>query len=656
MTPVMRPPSSSSSPARIFLVWLYAALLLLLVAAGLPSARAQSSSSSSSEGATQPSTGSVSQTPGQTTLATSTTSTALGTSTTSAAIVDATSTPYTLRNAIAVRSTVSISNDSTAPAFFHLPLVGDEGSEEIFVALSLCDGPADGIVPSIPANASSSTRNRLLETAQPRMYVSLVEENQRPGPGAVPDDTKKQGDVQFASGGWAELRFPPRDADDDPVAGVWVGVWPPEWSWDVVGTFTIQVVVSTRLPLQTLQNNYGIALDDTDANRALVTSFNYSSGMAPNISLVVLPTLGEHSLPSTYYNNSFCAISDGWSAFLNSPDRPRINSSETTRGSTKTYAVDDKRLQFQIANLDRNTNYTAWLVSVNSTGRDLNATPAGIALYPGIKFRTKRSDTCRLVYDVPFCPQVAYSIPIGADVDTYDALSVINGTVSPNYANFSKTISTFPCDDEYFGTYSSVRGCADCTRAYQDWLCAVTMPRCTDAISPNASAANMDVTTLTGRQTALNVDLKPYVVNRNMTTSRQSYFGDELQVTETYGEVLPCLYTCLFVQRNCPAPLVQWTCPKWDMTAQADYGTFADSGVGGLGAAENGGAGTDLARWGGPLRYIAQDNFGNTYCSALGVDRFLREQNGVRRTTGGQKAPIAAAALALALTAALIAT
>lgn len=201
--------------------------------------------------------------------------------------------------------------------------------------------------------------------------------------------------------------------------------------------------------------------------------------------------------------------------------------------------------------------------------------------------------------------------------------------MSPNYANFSKTMSTWPCEDPYYGQYSSVRGCSDCKRSYQDWLCAVTMPRCTDPVQhpQNESAAIPDITSLSGRSTGLNERLLPYIINRNASTSRQKYFGGKLGVESQYGEVLPCLYTCLFVQRNCPGPLLSWTCPAWDVTAQHDYGTFADAGSKGLGAANNGGAGSDLARWGGPLRYIAQDTFGNVFCNALGVDEFLRESN-----------------------------
>lgn len=180
------------------------------------------------------------------------------------------------------------------------------------------------------------------------------------------------------------------------------------------------------------------------------------------------------------------------------------------------------------------------------------------------------------------------------------------------------------------------------------------MPRCTDPLSDpgNQSAAVTDVDSLVGRVSPLNTRTLPYIVNRNVSHSRHGFAGGQLGVDSTYGEVLPCLYTCLFVTRNCPGPLIQWACPAWDLTAQHDYGTFADSGHQGLGAALNGGAGDDLARWGGPLRYIAQDNFGNAYCSAMGVDKFLREQNAAPRLMrggGGETRAVAVVAAGLAV-------
>ncbi|CDW96610.1 hypothetical protein, partial [Sporisorium scitamineum] len=126
----------------------------------------------------------------------------------------------------------------------------------------------------------------------------------------------------------------------------------------------------------------------------------------------------------------------------------------------------------------------------------------------------------------------------------------------------------------------------------------------------------------------------PYIVNRNgngtsALKSRQPFIDQQLR-PGFYGELLPCIYTCYFVERTCP-PLIQWACPIWDITAQRDYGTFADSGDEGIGAAENGGAGKDGMRWGGYQRYIATDAFGNAYCNSMGVDFLLRESNGSPR-------------------------
>ncbi len=93
----------------------------------------------------------------------------------------------------------------------------------------------------------------------------------------------------------------------------------------------------------------------------------------------------------------------------------------------------------------------------------------------------------------------------------------------------------------------------------------------------------------------------------------------------------------------------------WDITAQRDYGTFADSGSEGIGAGFNGGAGKDGMRWGGYQRYIATDAFGNAYCNSMGVDFLLRESNSARRSIawgssgGGLFAVSLAASLVVAL-------
>lgn len=236
------------------------------------------------------------------------------------------------------------------------------------------------------------------------------------------------------------------------------------------------------------------------------------------------------------------------------------------------------------------------------------------------------------MYDVPFCPEVAYSIPLSPTISQSDALDVIKQTISPNYANFSNTVDTFPCGDPEFGMYSYVATCEDCKNSYRNWLCAVAMPRCTDPISSTfQSAASQNGSDLTGADTPPNTAALPYIVNRN-NDSRQTYIDQDLQ-PGAYGELLPCTSTCYFVSRACP-PVVQWGCPQWDITAQRDYGAFVDADSDGNGGGANGGAGPLGQRWGGVQRFVATDGFGNQYCNALGTDLALRQQNAAPSVRG----------------------
>lgn len=284
------------------------------------------------------------------------------------------------------------------------------------------------------------------------------------------------------------------------------------------------------------------------------------------------------------------------------------------------------RKQFLVKTLDPGRNYTAYLVSSQNSSGILSRT-----LYPSVKFVTKTNRNCRLLYNVPFCPELAYSIPFNPENSIEDAMKVLGEMISANYGNFSATLGTFPCDSDEFGMYSSVTTCADCLRAYQSWLCAVAIPRCTDMIDPAESAASQDGTDLEGLPMPSNTQLHPYVVNRiGKNSSRQSYI-DELLSPGDYGELLPCLSTCEMVTRSCP-PLLKWKCPKWTVTAERDYGTFADAGTDGLGEDLNGGAGPEGLRYGGaPSRYVAYDAFGHVYCNAMDVDRLLRQASSAAR-------------------------
>ncbi|UZJ53074.1 hypothetical protein CBS101457_002394 [Exobasidium rhododendri] len=539
-------------------------------------------------------------------------------SSSSTSIADATSTAINLVESVPVRTTLDV--DSPLPARFYLAAPFKNPSNPLYVSASLCAGPSIE-----PYNATTTdslkSENVTLDSYDAslstliHMYVSTSTSNQVPGPnsqGGKPD-------VQYLLGGFAQ----DMNTDTDPD-GAWITLWPPTDARNVTGTWTLTLSASTEGSPAALRNNAGLSFSDSDSTNALFTSFNYTFPISPNLTLYVLPTTGPDALPNAdYFNSSVCAIVEAFQDFnmTTNNNRFQINSSETNRGSTALEGADQLRRQWQVANLGKATNYTAWMVEYGEIG-----SPAvqNLSIWPAVKFVTKKNSNCRLVYDVDFCPQVAYSIPVSSTVSTETALSIINNTVSPNYANFSATVDTFSCNSSTFGLYSPVQTCVDCKRQYQDWLCAVTMPRCVDSIPQmdnDTTAAIDDPLTLNGASMDTNPSLLPYVINRD-NNSRQSYIDDPNGLDAgAYGELLPCIYTCYFVSRTCPAPLIQWTCPTWDVTAQSDYGTFADLGT-------HSGAGADGQRWGGPTRYISQDAFGNLYCNSLGVDRYLREING----------------------------
>ncbi|WFD46418.1 stretch-activated cation channel mid1 [Malassezia furfur] len=552
----------------------------------------------------------------------------------------------------------------------------------IFVSLSLCDGPR---IP--PYNTSNSTLLDNLkmdeDEARQATLVSLFVSDKWSIPRPNADSGLSSSLIDYAQGGWAEVKLPKGSKD-----GIWIGVFPPTDPRGLDGVYRIQLSASTHSQLEQVATESGLFYNDADADSALLTSFNYTSP-APNISLIVLPTEGAFSLSSiTYFNSSFCAIFDTWQDLSRSAEAIHVNSSETSRNtinvvtrgdmlkqkkqasqapspsindtagmqppgseygtrdiaagmvgldelvrrgsvanSTNSDSADQStspqvRMQFLASNLLPGHNYTAYLVSsVNASGV-LSRT-----LYPSVKFVTKRNRNCRLLYDVPFCPELAYSIPFNPSKSMSYALEVLNEMVSANYGNFSATLGTFPCDSDEFGRYSSVTTCNDCLRAYQSWLCAVAIPRCTDVVDTSQSAASQNGTDLEGLPMPANTNLYPYVVNRIGPNSSRQPFIDELFAPGDYGELLPCLSTCEMVTRSCP-PLMNWMCPKWTVTAERDYGTFADAGSDGLGAGLNGGAGQHGLRYGGaPSRYVAYDAFGHVYCNAMDVDRLLRQAN-----------------------------
>lgn len=274
-----------------------------------------------------------------------------------------------------------------------------------------------------------------------------------------------------------------------------------------------------------------------------------------------------------------------------------FSSQPTGNATDHDYRISDQaaglRTQYLINNLSPALNYSAWLFQ---PGPVVDNVQTG-KLWPYINFRTKSSKNCRLVHDLSFCPSVAYAVPSSPSQTTTSLLDMYNQTVNQHLDNFQTVLSTYPCNNDTSGRYSFVTGCGDCLRAYKDWACAMTMPRCTDPPpSPPAPALPSAETQLVFTRNEPNNSRTPNLKDKSVYP---------------YAELPPCASLCTLVAATCP-PLMGWNCPLPGVTLNASYRDPRP-----VSPLELAGGQQSLAGFGGDR---AQDRFGNVFCNALESD------------------------------------
>ncbi|GAA5990338.1 hypothetical protein JCM10908_007324 [Rhodotorula pacifica] len=506
----------------------------------------------------------------------------------------------------------------------------------LYISLSLC---------AIPSSLASNESFTLPVQLAKALYVSNSSSNPSPGPSADPDATGvprgAKGDSSALAYGYANVTLGAADEGN-----VTVSVYAPDmadllqggdgqWTDETVPasqvgdrneqwTFELSLSNGTEANSYFATGSIGFRLEDTDATSVLLAATNQSQTYTP-----VLATTSDLTFPLA---RSRCSIRRAMSNNVATP--PRISQSLTSRG----YGPGE-RTQFLISDLARGTNFTAWLVE-NST---LSDGSTQMQVYDPVFFATKNTDSCRLIFDVPSCPNVAYSVPAPRSLSTPQLLSFYNKTVSASLANFSRTLTTFPCDKEPYGLYSVVSKCSDCLDAYRDYVCAVTMPRCADA--PPGVALNSTLPdTFDSNGDLIGSWLVPEsyqtsLVRSEPFASRTPLFGPAnlsstfpfLFNTSSYPptpanlarespfpyiEIPPCLDVCNLVQARCP-PFLGFVCPKSaGSTPKGGTGSAAWGQTQVVPATER--LANDI--YGSSLQNRAADRWGNVFCNALESD------------------------------------
>ncbi|RXW23504.1 hypothetical protein EST38_g2348 [Candolleomyces aberdarensis] len=189
--------------------------------------------------------------------------------------------------------------------------------------------------------------------------------------------------------------------------------------------------------------------------------------------------------------------------------------------------------------------------------------------------------------------------PNNAEIYTGDTLpEALSDPLRSYLTNFTVTLNTFACGRDF---YSPLVSCLDCQVEYRKWLCAVSLPRCSEPspANPSGVTAVPAAPTVTGLSATKNEQqgvlsaLLPY---QTSTPPRNSFLP---QFGSPYQMLLPCIESCTAMDRACPA-FLGIKCPTAQFNGAASYGIGYIDGKDGD---EKEG-----------LTGMAQDRYGNVWC------------------------------------------
>lgn len=326
-----------------------------------------------------------------------------------------------------------------------------------------------------------------------------------------------------------------KDTDDNQYSVLYIAVRAPQ-NIDRSSKWSYQIGVSQNDLVFQWDDRSWASLVDSDDNSALIVTGNLTFNGDPDYSSFNA-SKSRYSLfiYSEEYRDYFSTLNSSWCAVRSGPallTTANFESSFTERGG-------GLQQQFYVNGLNSSTRYMAYLVS------DFQGRHYGGAVYQPFEFETMSGDSCKLIYDLEFCQQVAYSVPNNENLDNDRLKVVYDQRAQSLYTNFSKALEQVPCNVSEAQMFLPFRNCDDCADSYKNWLCAVTIPRCSSR----------------------NVTGYKY---RELGESRNKWIDENVQPSFSYYEMLPCLNVCQIMVRDCPAQL-GFKCPRDNNTLQLSY-------------------------------------------------------------------------------------
>jgi len=436
------------------------------------------------------------------------------------------------------------------------------------------------------------------------LYVSLTDQNPKPGPAASADLqtayplVEGYGAAQLNATGNVYIAVAAPNATSNSLSG--------DWNYVVAASIDASYYYynDTTSFLWTI---------DTDSTSALVATYNLTSEDDTDETMALRKEWMATPLPFSMFvynqsdpkvngiRNSFCGLQklDSGSTVV------ETNMTERGMGS-------NPKQQFYVHELIPGQNYTGVLAynGVNRTADSgANVVGGGGQLWQAMDFTTKIGKTvsshpsfyqksnsarpdgnCRVIFDLPFCTDVAYAVPTNPFNSSLSSAQILAQTYDNYtqllYKNFDFSLQQIPCNTTNSAQYSLARTCDDCARDYKTWLCAVTIPRCTDFSTPAPYLVprNVGQKFANGTQSSLST----YGLNDSLSTSFYSNSSRNPLIDThikpgPYRELLPCKELCYDMVQSCPMAM-GFACPGGRMLARSygdfDRGSIAKEGAG----------------------------------------------------------------------------
>ena len=151
------------------------------------------------------------------------------------------------------------------------------------------------------------------------------------------------------------------------------------------------------------------------------------------------------------------------------------------------------------------------------------------------------------------------------------------------YTNFSYSMQQIPCNTSSDSKYSLAVTCDNCTAAYKQWLCAVSLPRCMDYASHASylQVRNVAQDFVNGTLVSTISSDPSFNATSQMVmavnSSRNPWIDANVQ-PGPYKELLPCENLCYNLVQSCPSAL-GFACPYVGKGLYQSYGRASMDGI-----------------------------------------------------------------------------